>query len=306
MRQTLGEERATKPFVRPARPSAYRRFAAAIMPSRFVRCVVAVICALVAGQGRAADDPPGDTSWPAVTAECRPWTRWWWLGNAVDEPRPPRSNWRRSPRRESAAWRSPRSMEPTGPRSVKFGPTSRKRRTSALAFTCTGRAARRLGLGVDMATGTGWPFGRPHVGFRRRGILEPAAPQGGRRTPAARRRGIKVKRSPPREREGFVVNPYSAGGGAAPTSSPFSTAAFAALPKGPHPIGQFHDSFEYYNGEVGTRGLPRLFRALHGYALDSARLETGARRARFRSRRRRPASEGRLSRDARGAPCGLT
>ena len=23
--------------------------------------------------------------WPAVTAETRPWTRWWWMGNAVNK-----------------------------------------------------------------------------------------------------------------------------------------------------------------------------------------------------------------------------
>ena len=23
--------------------------------------------------------------WPAVTKEAKPWTRWWWMGSAVDE-----------------------------------------------------------------------------------------------------------------------------------------------------------------------------------------------------------------------------
>src|SRR3972149_171469 len=26
-----------------------------------------------------------ELSWPAATRECRPWTRWWWLGSAVDK-----------------------------------------------------------------------------------------------------------------------------------------------------------------------------------------------------------------------------
>lgn len=26
-----------------------------------------------------------DLSWPAITKEIKPWTRWWWLGNAVDK-----------------------------------------------------------------------------------------------------------------------------------------------------------------------------------------------------------------------------
>ena len=86
MRQIQSEERIAGRFIHPPFPPAYRRLVAAIRTGRIVRCGVAVACALVAGWGLAADDPPGDTAWPAVTAECRPWTRWWWLGSAVDEP----------------------------------------------------------------------------------------------------------------------------------------------------------------------------------------------------------------------------
>jgi hypothetical protein len=24
-------------------------------------------------------------SWPPITRETKPWTRWWWMGSAVDE-----------------------------------------------------------------------------------------------------------------------------------------------------------------------------------------------------------------------------
>jgi hypothetical protein len=41
--------------------------------------------ALAAGGVLAKSGHDGDTSWPAVTSESRPWTRWWWLGSAVDE-----------------------------------------------------------------------------------------------------------------------------------------------------------------------------------------------------------------------------
>ncbi|MEX2595088.1 MAG: hypothetical protein WD426_20155 [Anditalea sp.] len=27
--------------------------------------------------------PPED--WPEIPREAKPWTRWWWMGNAVDE-----------------------------------------------------------------------------------------------------------------------------------------------------------------------------------------------------------------------------
>ena len=26
--------------------------------------------------------------WPQITKETKPWTRWWWMGSAVDEPKP--------------------------------------------------------------------------------------------------------------------------------------------------------------------------------------------------------------------------
>ena len=29
--------------------------------------------------------PAGAQSWPTVTPEAKPGTRWWWLGSAVDE-----------------------------------------------------------------------------------------------------------------------------------------------------------------------------------------------------------------------------
>src|SRR5436190_266809 len=32
-----------------------------------------------------SEAPPADLRWPATTRENRPWTRWWWLGSAVDE-----------------------------------------------------------------------------------------------------------------------------------------------------------------------------------------------------------------------------
>src|SRR4029450_6683937 len=36
----------------------------------------------IQSQGRATSGP----SWPPVANHTRPWTRWWWMGSAVDEP----------------------------------------------------------------------------------------------------------------------------------------------------------------------------------------------------------------------------
>src|SRR5437763_419109 len=46
------------------------------------RLLGAWVLALAAGPAPAAEPDP--LAWPAVAAEHRPWTRWWWLGSAVD------------------------------------------------------------------------------------------------------------------------------------------------------------------------------------------------------------------------------
>jgi hypothetical protein len=97
--------------------------------------------------------------WPTVTAETRPWTRFWWLGSAVDA---------HGLRAALDAYRKAGfgGIEVTPIYGVQgfedrfvlyLSPQWMERLETALA------EARRLGLGVDMATGTGWPFGGPWV-----------------------------------------------------------------------------------------------------------------------------------------------
>jgi glycosyl hydrolase family 106( putative alpha-L-rhamnosidase) len=113
---------------------------------------VVALAASVAAQPRAR-------TWPAVTSEMRPWTRWWWQGSAVD------------PASLTADLRELRrvglgGVEITpiyGVRGAesRFIPFLSDRWVAMLRHTV--RESRRLGLGVDMATGTGWPFGGPWV-----------------------------------------------------------------------------------------------------------------------------------------------
>ena len=104
-----------------------------------------------------------DTSaprWPAVTATTRPWARWWWQGSEVDSAG------------LTAALRSYRAVGLGGVELTpiygvrgeekQFIPYLSPRWVGMLEHTLT--QAKRLGLGVDMATGTGWPFGGPNVG----------------------------------------------------------------------------------------------------------------------------------------------
>src|SRR5690348_2602888 len=37
-----------------------------------------------AATARAQTAPSNDLTWPVITQQAKPWTRWWWLGSAVD------------------------------------------------------------------------------------------------------------------------------------------------------------------------------------------------------------------------------
>jgi hypothetical protein len=121
-----------------------------------------LITALMIACGGAADPnaaPTNDLAWPIVTREMRPWTRWWWLGSAVDK------------QNISALLKT---YHDAGLGGVEVTPIygvqgQEKRELSYLspdwiaALKHTISAAGALDMGVDMPTGTGWPFGGPHV-----------------------------------------------------------------------------------------------------------------------------------------------
>jgi hypothetical protein len=129
-----------------------------------VRTLVAAVVALagVSISGGFAAAPlrtAQDAGWPAVTHETRPWTRWWWMGSAVDAA---------GISAELEAFRAAGlgGVEITPIYGVmgtepKFVPYLSTEWVTRLEGTL--REAARLDLGVDMATGTGWPFGGPWV-----------------------------------------------------------------------------------------------------------------------------------------------
>jgi hypothetical protein len=113
----------------------------------------------VCDPGSASQRPATEEAWPPITAECKPWTRWWWLGSAVDE-----KNLTRSLEQFKQAGFGGVEITPIyGAKSSedKFIDFLSPKWMAMLAHTTA--EAKRLGLGVDMATGTGWPFGGPRV-----------------------------------------------------------------------------------------------------------------------------------------------
>src|SRR5690606_12591301 len=97
--------------------------------------------------------------WPELSNESRPWTRWWWDGSAVT--------------REGITAELEASKK-AGIGGVEITPIygvygEEEEFVEYLStewvelLKHTLDEAARLGLGVDMATGTGWPFGGPWV-----------------------------------------------------------------------------------------------------------------------------------------------
>ena len=105
---------------------------------------------------RAAEVQPG---WPEINRETKPWTRWWWHGSALTK---------EGITAEMEAYKNAGlgGVEITPIYGVlgyedKFVNYLTPQWTELLIHTL--KEGERLDLGIDMATGTGWPFGGPWV-----------------------------------------------------------------------------------------------------------------------------------------------
>lgn len=209
----------------------------------------ALIAALCCAVGDARDS--AEAPWPQITQAAKPWIRWWWPGNAVEP---------------AQLTRELEAFARVGIGGVEITPIYGARGAEARAIDYLSprwidmlahamREARRLGLGVDMATGTGWPFGGPRVSAEDGS----SAVQFVDGRLAGKPTEMRVKRAAPGG-EGRVLDPY------APAAmrrylEPFSQ-ALASLPGAVR--SQFHDSFEYFDSSWSP-ALPEKFRQLQGY-----------------------------------------
>jgi len=167
--------------------------------------------------------------WPPITSETRPWAYNWWLGSAVD----PTNLTRELTRYRDAGLGGIHIIPIYGAKGWedKYIDYLSPRWMEMLQHTVT--EADRLGLGVDMTTGTGWCFGGPNVTEHDANITT----RDGRTTKPT----MKVKRAAPGG-AGWMLNPFYAD--AMSRYLQRFTDAFARY-NGPKPRAMYHDSYEY-------------------------------------------------------------
>jgi len=97
--------------------------------------------------------------WPATRMENRPGTYWWWMGSAVDE-----KNITYNLANLDAAGIGGVTIVPIyGVQGEEENFINYLNPDWMKMLAHTVREAKRLGMWVDMTTGTGWPFGGSHV-----------------------------------------------------------------------------------------------------------------------------------------------
>jgi hypothetical protein len=97
--------------------------------------------------------------WPAITRDTKPWTRWWWLGSAVNKPD-------LSAQLRELAAAGFGGVEVTviyGAKGAEssYIPYLSPRWVDMIAHTAT--EAHALGMGLDLPQGSGWRMGGPSV-----------------------------------------------------------------------------------------------------------------------------------------------
>jgi hypothetical protein len=271
-------------------------------------CMVVIGCMFAAKLGSAADaDSKADPlAWPKITSQTKPWTRWWWLGSAVDKEN--LSSLLEQYRDAGIGGVEICPIYGAKGYEQKFLDFLSPQWVEMLGHTTT--EGKRLGMGVDMTTGTGWPFGGPKVtadeasgkvnlvshkvagGAKFSGALPAGKIQCVRAISGEKQIDLTDKvtdgkldwTAPEGEWKVYAVaeeSPVqkvkrSAPGGVGNVLDPFSPDSLGkylklfddafADFKAPRPRSEFHDSYEYYNA-TWTPKLFDEFQKRRGYDL---------------------------------------
>ncbi len=194
--------------------------------------------------------------WPAAGREAKPYTRWWWHGSAVDSAGIDYCM-------KEYAKAGIGGVEITPIYGVQHGEAKEISYLSPRWMRMLGHVeemARQLGMGVDMATGTGWPFGGPAVteaDAACRLIFDADDNH------AVGRTGQKVKRAAPGG-EGLVIDHFSRDA-VAHYLARFDTAF--ANQRMAFPNVMFNDSYEVY-GADWTPAFYSEFQKRRGYDFE--------------------------------------
>lgn len=183
----------------------------------------------------------------------KPWTYWWWMGSAVNK---------------TDITAQLEYFSKSGLGGVHIIPIYGVKGYEKAAIPFLGpqwlevmqhtiREGKRLGLGVDMTAGTGWPFGGPNV--------TPATAAQGMTIvdgkPSVKPTGQKVKRAAPGG-EGFVLDPFNANG-MTQYLSRFDSAFSKSQER---PRAMYNDSYEAY-GANWTEDFAQQFKSRRQYDL---------------------------------------
>lgn len=211
----------------------------------------------------------GEGPWIPIRPEAKPYTRWWWLGSAVDK---------------AGLTYNLEELSKAGIGGVEITPIYGVQGNDAneisylspkwmemLKHTMT--EGKRLGISVDMSTGTGWPFGGPLVSesdaAKKAKFGKDAK---GNTTVEVALTKQKVKRAAPGG-EGYVIDHFDRDA-VAHYLDRFDKAFKDYLPEAlPTPQGGqgwvsnfFNDSYEVYGADWTTRLIDE-FKTRRGYDL---------------------------------------
>lgn len=121
--------------------------------------VAIALSAFIALSGLVRAAESSGLPWPDITRESKPWSRWWWLGSIGDA-----KSFTSEMEKYAAAGLGGLEITPIyGVRGAESRFVPFLSSTWMANFQHVLAEGRRLGLGLDLATGTGWPFGGPWI-----------------------------------------------------------------------------------------------------------------------------------------------